>query len=1109
MRLTVHFISISLAVATLAYGQRASAQQGGERLEEAWRWVQFTTASGLPSDRIIGLVETGDGILWAHTAGGLATYDGFQWSSVDTILGVPTRGMASVTRYGRDSVLVVSEGRVFLGNRSGFTRIGIGPTYEATPYPPSGILLLDNHSSILRYEGGTVSLFEPSREKTEGKTISIRTTKGGGIWAHLSDGFYRLEGNRWSQKFLFGSRPGVIASLAENAAKTGIAFVIFPLEYSGIWEWSGGGPAVLNRTERPDNVRWIDIGEDDEALVLYQSGAVRIRREGIWSDLSVPGAMIQDINFVLFRPNRDIWFGTEHGLFLYKRTSSRWTFRNHPSPDLRNSINEIIKTRTGDLWIATSGGLEIEHPDHSVEDVNRIGSVPLYVVTGLSEDESGGIWISSGLSFTGAYRWDGTAWTHFDVSGDEGGVHIHKIRRDRHGRLWFLGIGEISPSVTKKEPGAYLYTGHKFYKWGMESGLPAGRVYGFGEAPDGALWFGTAGGLSRWRPSGTEAPVTQAGGTWTHWSIANGLRADRIFTLAVDQENRVWFGDHSVDGNGVGMIGPGDSIRYYTTADGLVNDNIWDISVGGDSAVWVATERGLSSYRHGRWSTFDMQSGLLHPMLWPILPTGDKVYVGTQGRGIAILDLEESNSPVPRIALDLPSIGDRSVVLRWHAYSFWGELDPSEIATRYRINGGPWSAWSVGHSFSIAAIPPGDYRYRVQARGLFGGYSEAGVEGFFTIPQPLWFRPGFFIPTGLLFLVTAGFVAVLLARKRNHDLAIRRSEEKFRTVTETTSSAMFICEGDRIIFVNTAAERLTGYSATRLMEMMYTDILPVDSGTDPANPGSPAGAAEHFETKIRTAGGEERWVDCTAGGIDFQGRTVRLVTAFEITERKTAEQKLRSLASELSLTEERERRRMATYLHDVIGQTLAIIKMHVRKMQKEPLPSASLSSLAEVRDLIDTSIVNTQTLTFDLCPPILYELSFEAAVEWLIEQTQNRHGIACTFQGDGQVKTLPQDIRVLLFQATREVLMNAVKHAEAHRISVSLCLTDGTVRIIVRDDGAGFDPVESTLPAGGGGFGLFNIRERLTHFGGRLVIESRPGAGTDVTIMAPVRVPTA
>src|ERR1051326_6554004 len=135
---------------------------------------------------------------------------------------------------------------------------------------------------------------------------------------------------------------------------------------------------------------------------------------------------------------------------------------------------------------------------------------------------------------------------------------------------------------------------------------------------------------------------------------------------------------------------------------------------------------------------------------------------------------------------------------------------------------------------------------------------------------------------------------------------------------------------------------------------------------------------QRYEIRIRRKDGAVRWVEFTSGWIKYQGMPVRLGTAVDITDRKQGEEKLRLLASELSLTEERERRRMASYLHDVIGQTLGLCKIKLRGIQRSASPQGSNSGLQELLELIAQSINNTQTLTCDLCPPILYELSFGA-----------------------------------------------------------------------------------------------------------------------------------
>jgi PAS domain S-box-containing protein len=1071
--------------------------------------VEFTTVSGLPSNRILDVVETGDSTIWALTSSGLAWYDGFRWNRADSSMGLPIDRFEAAKRFGDHQLLLVSGVNFYLGDRKGFSPLALNYSTDLATFPPNALLLKDR-SSIFKYQDGKITPFAPSSDVTQGKTISLWDTRGGGVWANLFSGMYRFEAGEWKLKIACDFTPGAGSLLAENEHGTGITCLTYPFEMRGLWEWYNGSVPVRNASERPDDVKSLDVGTDDEAIVAYRSGDVKIRQHGVWTLLQLMNPDIRDIEFVKFRENRDLWIGTDHGLFLYKRSSSRWRFLKHSSPDLRNYTNELLKTRDGSLWVATSDGLEIHHPDSSVSYVTDIKSQPLFVVTGLGEDDKGGVWISSGSSFEGVYRWDGTRWTHFDVSSIPGGIHIHKIRKDREGRLWFLGMGKNAPGRERLEPGAFLRSGNDFIPWGVTEGLTSGRVYAFAEAKDGSLWFGTGAGLSRWKPGVPPGEIPDPrSGTWTHWKYGKGLRTKRVFTLVIDSTQQPWFGDPSTLGVGVGYVDRNDSIHYLTVADGLIDDYIWELNVDRTGRLWIATADGLCSYANNRWSTFDRLSGLARSVLWPVLPLEGEVVVGTQGGGVAILNLDASNTPPPHIELDVPTTEGRNILLRWRALAYWGELDPSEIMTRFELQNGTWSPWSRTSEHTVVDLDPGSYTYRVQARGLFGNYSPEGATGSFVVPLPMYLRPGFLVPTGLLSLAVITLGVVLLLRKRNHDLALKKSEEKFRTVTEMTSSAIFIYRDQQLLFVNSGAVNLTGYSQAELLGMSYFDLIqPEQRELIRSEERSEAEAdrpPQRYEARIITKSGQERWVDCTSGWIQFQGNRVRLATSFEITERKHAEGKLRSLTSELSMTEERERRRMATYLHDVIGQTLALGKMKIRSLEKSGLPQPHQQLLGDLRDLIDQSITNTQTLTFELCPPILYELSFEAAIGWLTERLENQHGLKIEFHDDRVPKLLSENVKVLLFHAVREVLVNIIKHAEAGHASVSLSRSGDSMRIDITDDGIGIDAARKSKSSfNGGGFGLFNIRERLAYLGGRLEIGAHEGGGTHVTILAPL-----
>ncbi len=219
---------------------------------------------------------------------------------------------------------------------------------------------------------------------------------------------------------------------------------------------------------------------------------------------------------------------------------------------------------------------------------------------------------------------------------------------------------------------------------------------------------------------------------------------------------------------------------------------------------------------------------------------------------------------------------------------------------------------------------------------------------------------------------------------------------------------------------------------------------------------------------------------------------------------------LKSLASEISLAEERERRRIAAELHDDISQSLVISKMMLEQLRESEASDHIAGVLDDTCNLLAHSIESSRSLTFDLSPPILYELGFEAAVaEWLTEHVERKHNIAVEFKDDNEPKPMEDDMRALLFRMVRELLINVVKHASASKVKVSILRADEQVRVLVEDDGVGFDPTKAA-PVGAktGGFGLFNIRERLEQLGGCFEIKSSPNHGCKVIITAPLNIKT-
>lgn len=214
------------------------------------------------------------------------------------------------------------------------------------------------------------------------------------------------------------------------------------------------------------------------------------------------------------------------------------------------------------------------------------------------------------------------------------------------------------------------------------------------------------------------------------------------------------------------------------------------------------------------------------------------------------------------------------------------------------------------------------------------------------------------------------------------------------------------------------------------------------------------------------------------------------------------QRRLRLLATQLSLAEERERRRIASQVHDHIGQNMAFVKIKLRSLQEKATAENIKKDVENICGVVDAMIQDTRSLVFELSPPILYELGFVPAMEWLCDHMAKTHGLPIEFADDDEPKPLKEDVRVFCFQAGRELLMNVVKHARATYAILSLQREENRLSMTVEDNGAGFDISEINRHAAETeGFGLFSIRERLSHYGGTITISSHLGSGTKVSLV--------
>ena len=350
--------------------------------------------------------------------------------------------------------------------------------------------------------------------------------------------------------------------------------------------------------------------------------------------------------------------------------------------------------------------------------------------------------------------------------------------------------------------------------------------------------------------------------------------------------------------------------------------------------------------------------------------------------------------------------------------------------------------------------------------------------------------------------------------------ALRETEERFRKIFEEAAIGMCLVDMEgNLLDANPALLKMLGYTHEELLQKPVKDLV---------HPGDAKASVRMFtelgqgkqdsysrENRYLHKDGEVVWGQVTVSLLrDASGIPQFFISMIaDITDRKKAEEDIRtyqeqlqSLATELSLTEERERRRLATDLHDHIGQALAVSKIKLGVLQKSITVEDQAKPISEVRELIEQMIHDTRSLTFELSLPVLYELGFEAAVEWFAKHVRSQHGIKVDVQKDMLPIPMEDEIKVLLFRSVRELMINIVKHAQARNARVTIRREIDDVSIAVEDDGVGIkDPRQDSRLKSNGGFGLFSIRERLRYLGGQVQVEPGNGRGTRVTLVVPLQ----
>jgi PAS domain S-box-containing protein len=361
-------------------------------------------------------------------------------------------------------------------------------------------------------------------------------------------------------------------------------------------------------------------------------------------------------------------------------------------------------------------------------------------------------------------------------------------------------------------------------------------------------------------------------------------------------------------------------------------------------------------------------------------------------------------------------------------------------------------------------------------------------------------------------------VNVDITERKQAEQALRESEERYRAVVEFSPECIAISVDDRLVFLNPAGVKMMGVQGAealpKLIGRSVYDFVPAslheltrERRREVLERGI---VAPPLETPLLRLNGTSIAIEALAVPFVYDGRPAILNLIRDITERKRAEAERQQAREEftqhLIATQEAERQRIAGELHDGLGQNLLLVKNRAQLALAVAGAAPELRQQLEgIQDIASQAIAEVRQISQNLHPYQLDHLGLTRALEAMIDNAAQSTAIAFERKLEVVDEVFCGDAATNFYRIVQESLNNVLKHSQAQRVRVEVERDVRDVRLLIEDDGRGFDMGGRVKPGAAGGFGLKNIAERVRILGGRLKLDSKPGVGTRLEVAIPIR----
>jgi ligand-binding sensor domain-containing protein/signal transduction histidine kinase len=931
-----------------------------------------------------------------------------------------------------------------------------------------GYLWVGTEAGAARFDGVRFTVFDHGNTKEfKGSVIkALLEDRAGNLWLGADTGGLNLyRAGRFS---FFTTKDGLpndqVGALVEDREGA-----IWIATYGGLTRFQDGRFTTYTTRDGLPDVFIHALTEDAEGglWVGTRNGLARLK-DGRFSTYTTREGLPDNIVRLLCRDRAGgLWVATDTGLRRFK--DGRMTGEGLPAGLANSVIQTIYQDREGTLWVAASGGRLFcrrgeEWTRLSQEDLSAQNIRVIY------QDPDDTLWIGteSGLRQLRDGR--------FQVYSKQDGLlddYVATIYEDAARNLWAgtsVGVNRIQ--------------GGKITTYSARDGLPAKSIYSIDEDEAGNLWFGGTGGLSRLKE-----------GRFVRWSAKDGLSSDRVAAVMADRAGNLWVGTY---GAGLNLFRDG-RFTAYTTRDGLASDYVKTLYEDRAGNLWVGTkEGGISRVRDGRITTWINQDGRARNFIASFYEDrSGALWIGTIDDGLSrfkdgkFAQITVRDGLYDNMAFQILSDTDDDSGNLWMCCN----------RGVFRVSLKELNDFADGRIKSVTS-----FAYGVADGMLSRECNAASPAGWRTRDGRLWF------PT------IKGMVAIDPRRLNAQPPQLAIEGVSVARAPVATDQVVQLRPGQGDLEI-----QYTGLSWSRPQQIRFKyqliglDQTWVEAGTRRAAYYSylPPGS---YTFKVIADNGEGVW--------NTEGKSLRVVVlppfyrtwwflllaacgvvgliqvGYKIRLRRLRQRQLaqENFARQLIASQEKERKRIASELHDSLGQSLVIIRNWAllgASQLDEQVPARE--ELDEITATASQAIGEVREIAYNLGPYHLDRLGLAGTIQDMVNRVAQASKIHFTTELEPIEGALSRETEMNLYRIAQETINNLVKHAHASEARLTLRREAGKVRLTVADNGQGFD-LQQTSDPGKNGFGLHGIAERVRLLRGAWEIHSAPGQGTKIEI---------